>query len=40
MFYTYILRSIEHKRYYFGSTGNIISRPKDHNAGKVRSTKA
>jgi putative endonuclease len=35
----YILKSIKDSKYYYGSTENINKRIKDHNAGKVRSTK-
>ncbi|MCF8262756.1 MAG: GIY-YIG nuclease family protein [Melioribacteraceae bacterium] len=40
MFYTYILHSVSHNRYYFGSTKDIHSRLVLHNKEKVRSTKA
>ncbi len=35
----YILKSTKDNKYYYGSTENISKRIKDHNAGKVRSTK-
>ena len=38
--YVYILRSCRNNRYYIGSTKNIEKRLKDHNQGKVRSTKS
>ncbi len=40
MFYTYVLKSINHKRFYFGHTKDLEYRLAQHNAGKVRSTKA
>ena len=39
MAYTYILRSLRDGKFYYGSTGNLLRRLKDHNMGKVRSTK-
>ena len=39
MFYTYILRSLKDSRYYYGHTADLDKRLKEHNAGKVRSTK-
>jgi len=39
MFYTYILRSIKDKTYYYGSTEHLNKRIETHNAGKVRYTK-
>lgn len=39
MFYTYILKSLKDKTYYYGSTENLDERIKNHNAGKVRYTK-
>jgi putative endonuclease len=39
-YYSYILKSISHHRYYFGSTADLQKRLKEHNKGKVRSTKA
>jgi putative endonuclease len=35
----YILKSLKDQRYYYGSTKNLEQRLKDHNKGKVRSTK-
>ncbi len=40
MFFVYILRSKKSERYYTGHTANIDKRLKEHNSGKVRSTKA
>ncbi|MFA5573759.1 MAG: GIY-YIG nuclease family protein [Brumimicrobium sp.] len=39
MFYTYILYSAVHDRYYIGQTNDITKRLIRHNAGNVRSTK-
>jgi len=39
MFYTYILKSLKDKSYYYGSTNKIENRIKVHNSGKVRYTK-
>ncbi len=39
MYFVYILRSLKSKRFYFGHTKNLENRLKQHNAGKVRSTK-
>ena len=40
MAYSYILRSLQNGRFYYGSTGNLDERVAKHNSGKVRSTKA
>lgn len=40
MFYTYILKSDRTKRHYYGSCEDLEKRLGNHNAGKVRSTKA
>ena len=40
MYYVYIIRSIPAGRYYTGSTGDWRGRLRQHNSGKVRSTKA
>lgn len=40
MFYTYILQSERNGRYYIGSTGNLDSRLKRHNAGEMKSTRS
>jgi putative endonuclease len=39
MYYTYILRSPQFKRYYIGSSGDISKRLSGHNAGNTPSTK-
>jgi len=39
-YYAYILKSVSHQTYYYGSTGNVEKRLKGHNAGKVRYTKS
>jgi len=39
MFVTYIIYSNQFRRYYIGSTGNLVKRLKKHNTGKVKSTK-
>ncbi|MCJ7555116.1 MAG: GIY-YIG nuclease family protein [Ignavibacteriaceae bacterium] len=39
MYYTYILKSLKDKSYYYGSTSNLENRLKYHNSGKVRYTK-
>ena len=40
MHYVYILRSEKTYKYYYGSTADLKQRLKQHNLGKVRSTKA
>jgi len=40
MYYVYVLRSVQGKFHYIGHSGDIYSRLKLHNAGKVRATKA
>ena len=40
MFYVYILRSERTGRYYIGSTGDVLNRVEQHNAGMSKSTKA
>ncbi|MEX0649226.1 MAG: GIY-YIG nuclease family protein, partial [Balneolaceae bacterium] len=40
MFYTYILRSEQFEKHYYGHTEDLEKRLNDHNRGKVRSTKA
>jgi putative endonuclease len=40
MFFVYILQSYQNDKHYIGSTQNLDRRLKEHNAGKVRSTKA
>lgn len=39
MFYTYVLKSKNKKFIYIGSTRDLINRFKEHNSGKVQSTK-
>jgi putative endonuclease len=39
-YFVYILRSRSDGRFYTGSTEDVIKRIKEHNSGKVRSTKA
>jgi putative endonuclease len=39
-FFTYILYSQQYNKHYYGSCSNLEVRLKNHNAGKVRSTKA
>lgn len=39
MFYVYLLKSLFHKEFYVGSTNDLKQRMKDHNPGKVFSTK-
>lgn len=38
-FYLYILRSLDNKHWYIGSTQNLDDRIKRHNAGRNKSTK-
>ncbi|MBU0597822.1 GIY-YIG nuclease family protein [Patescibacteria group bacterium] len=40
MYYIYLLKSLKKKWFYIGSTNKLNLRLKQHNAGKVRSTKA
>jgi len=40
MYYVYILKSELDGGYYYGSTSDLDRRVKEHNAGKVRSTKS
>jgi putative endonuclease len=40
MFYVYVLRSEQNRRYYIGSTKDLPSRLAQHNAGHTPSTKA
>ncbi len=40
MIYTYILKSLTQDRYYYGSTSDLNRRIKEHNSGRVKSTKA
>ena len=39
MYYLYILKSQKDKKSYIGTTENIEKRLKNHNAGRVKSTK-
>jgi putative endonuclease len=39
MFYVYILKSLKDGKYYYGSSSNLNQRVKQHNYGKVKSTK-
>ena len=39
MYYVYVLYSLKDKKFYIGFTKNIKLRHKEHNDGKVRSTK-
>ena len=39
MYYTYILLSSKFHRFYFGYTNDLKNRLKEHNDGKVKSTK-
>jgi putative endonuclease len=38
-YFTYILKSLKDQGYYFGHCEDLQKRLKNHNAGKVRSTK-
>jgi putative endonuclease len=40
MYFVYIIKSLNIKRYYIGSTENVEKRLLSHNSGKVKSTKA
>ncbi len=39
MFYVYILRSQDSKKYYVGSTQDVTNRLREHNQGETRSTR-
>ena len=39
MFYVYILKSKRDKKCYIGSTNDLVRRVKEHNNGKIFSTK-
>ena len=39
-FYVYVLRSLADRERYIGLSGNVSSRVRQHNAGKVKSTRA
>jgi len=40
MWFVYVLKSITHSWYYVGSTNRLDERIREHNNGKVKSTKA
>ena len=40
MFYTYVLKSATSGKHYVGSSEDLISRLKQHNAGQVTSTQS
>ncbi|MBI2251522.1 MAG: GIY-YIG nuclease family protein [Armatimonadetes bacterium] len=40
MYKVYIIKSMKKERFYIGHTGDLETRLKSHNSGKVRSTKA
>ncbi|NOX46615.1 MAG: GIY-YIG nuclease family protein [Chlorobi bacterium] len=40
MFFTYVLYSPNFKKFYKGQTNNLKTRLKQHNSGKVKSTKS
>jgi len=40
MYYLYIIQSLSNKRYYIGHTKNLNIRFRQHNSGKVKSTKS
>jgi len=39
MFFVYVLKSNRNGKYYIGSTHHLENRLKEHNSGKMRSTK-
>ena len=39
MYYVYVLQSLKDKNYYIGYTNDLKKRVKEHNSGKVTSTK-
>jgi putative endonuclease len=39
MFYVYVLKSLRDEKIYVGHCGNLKERFKEHNSGKVKSTK-
>jgi len=39
MYFTYILKSLKDKKYYYGSTSHLKNRLTQHKYGKVKSTK-
>jgi len=40
LYCAYVLKSVIHKRHYYGHTIDLENRLEKHNTGKVRSTKA
>jgi len=38
-YYTYVLKSLDHDRYYKGHCGDLDKRLQQHNKGQVKSTK-
>ena len=40
MYYAYILKSVKDNGYYYGSTSDLPKRIKEHNDGRVKSTKS
>jgi len=40
MYFVYILRSLKDSKYYIGQTNDVDLRLKQHNSGRVKSTKA
>lgn len=40
MYYLYVLKSVKNGKLYIGSTNNLRRRFKNHNTGKVQSTKS
>ena len=40
MWYVYVLKSLKDNNYYVGMSENVNRRIKEHNTGKVRSTKS
>jgi putative endonuclease len=38
-YFAYILKSLSHNTYYYGSTGNLEKRINEHNKGTVKYTK-
>lgn len=39
-YYLYVLQSLKDSKFYVGKTSNLVKRIKQHNSGKVISTKA
>ena len=40
MYYSYVLKSLKDQKKYYGVTQDIKKRLKEHNSGKVKSTKS